>query len=202
MPVRNDEDGAELLLTAAHVVGALAPNWRALVPVYTSWKDVPSAAMQDRVGNTVRSVPSAVVTAVPVDAAVVGRLRQQILCGRGGGHGALRREVRECAEDDIGLVLYKQGHATGLTKGLLYEVETEVSMTHCGHTLYYRSVLTVMPENGDYFSKPGDSGAIVRDEDNRVVGLVIGMEDPGEVQTPLTFCTPIQPALDALNVHL
>ena len=70
LPVR-DRDGALRLLTAAHVVGAMARGHGATTRVCTSPVVRPARATQLYVGNVVLSCPSGPVESCLVDAALV-----------------------------------------------------------------------------------------------------------------------------------
>lgn len=60
----------------------------------------------------------------------------------------------------------KYGAMTSLTRGKIVDINATTS-THTGQ-------IQIMPLTGDYFSKPGDSGSAIYDDNGNVVGLLWG----------------------------
>ena len=94
----------------------------------------------------------------------------------------------------------KRGRTTGLTFGKVDSVDASVTIDYGdglgSHTL--RNQIRVVPDTSQsaQFSDHGDSGSVVMDGDNKVVGLLFGGSSAA------TYANPIQYVLDELQVDL
>jgi Trypsin len=198
MPVVDRATRETLLLTASHVVGGLARAWRVNVDVY-SFDGLAAPATQRRIGNTIKSVPDAMVDRCDVDGALA-RLADGVEVTRNLDRGSIVRQVRHLSANDIGLAVHKRGAATGETTGEFYEISTDVPLrVRSRKNVLYSEVLAFASRRAP-FAQPGDSGAVVVDDAMYVIGLIVGMEQGAP--DPLVFAVPIQPLLDALDVDL
>jgi hypothetical protein len=103
----------------------------------------------------------------------------------------------------VGMAVRKRGRTTGLTYGTVTSVDQSVSINYGDglgtHTLKNQIRLEVDTAHGAVMSDHGDSGSVVVDADNNIVGLLYGGVDPGHT---VSFANPIQSVLDELNVDL
>jgi hypothetical protein len=98
------------------------------------------------------------------------------------------------------LAVRKRGRTTGLTYGKVTSVDASVTINYGdglgSHTL--KNQIRIEPDTAKsaQFSDHGDSGSVVVDDNNKVVGLLFGGSPAA------TYANPIQFALDELNVDL
>jgi hypothetical protein len=203
MPVFDRESGEELLLSAAHVVGGLARSWRDNAAVFTCTEQTPTPATQIPLGHTIDTIPSALVEECDCDAALV-RVVDAIAINRRLDRGSIVRATRALTSDELGAIVHKRGCATGETRGEFWGVTDVPLRVRRSPAVYvlYSDVLSILSTDNAPFALPGDSGAILVDSQNAVVGLIVGMEDPEETPNPLTFAIPIATVLEALDVDL
>lgn len=202
MPVIDRQSGESLLLSAAHVVGGLARSSRESA-VYTSDAVPPTPAAQVRIGTTIDSVPDELVEECKCDAALV-RPVADVTFNRRLDRGSITRYIRALGEEDLGATLHKRGCTTGETRGEFWGM-TDVPLrvrTSPAFDVLYSNVLSIMSTDHSPFALPGDSGAVVVDANNDVVGLIVGMEDPTRTRDPMTFAIPIETVLGALDIDL
>ena len=101
----------------------------------------------------------------------------------------------------IGMAVRKRGRTTGLTYGTVTSVD-QTSINY-GDGLGTHMLKNQIRLDGRHaatrsFSDHGDSGSVVVDADNKVVGLLFAGNTAGTV----SFANPIQSVLDELNVDL
>ena len=102
----------------------------------------------------------------------------------------------------VGMAVRKRGRTTELTHGSVDSVDVSVSLDY-GDGLGTRTLrrqIRVVPDTAQNarFSNKGDSGSVVVDDGNRVIGLLFA----GTTSGSATFLNPIQAALDELGVDL
>lgn len=207
--VRDDQS---TLLTAAHVVGALseAANGDGRIMYVAGFG---GASSQDRyIGDVVVSDPAdAETTDVQLDAALVDPA-DNVFCRNVVRHNAtscIARDVEETADEDNPVIVHKRGWATGSTSGLLVPVpealEVEGRMPD-GSTVVREYLRGYFVYGDDCpFAKPGDSGSIVVDDDECVVGMVVALRanKPDNVQAEdPAFVVPILDIIDGLGIVL
>jgi hypothetical protein len=196
VPVFDGDSGKTLVLSAAHVAGALNRCWHQDVVVFTSQASPPDqASPRTRVGRPLRSIPATLTSPCDVDAVTIEPRASLSLSRDIGGRGAALHVVRDLTEEDIGVPLYKRGWATGETSGACYEVEASVRLTVRDapkEEAVYDRLIGIMGDHGA-FAAPGDSGAAVVDDLNQLVGLLVGMD------SDLAYCTPMSLVLEALG---
>jgi len=94
--------------------------------------------------------------------------------------------------------VYKLGAASGKTWGTVISQNSAIRVNYGKRgTLYFENSLVIRGDQGDTFSKPGDSGSLVFDEDGGVVALLYA----GDAYSNIAFACPIQAVLDALEVQ-
>lgn len=176
-------DGEAFLLTAAHVAGSL--SW-----AHGSGRDdvrlaqmskVPSAG-DPKIGRVFLSHPPDPCRDVEIDAALIlpeqgvslgDVVRRQVVSGR-------HRDVEATALDDSPVIVYKRGiQEPGLTAGYLEPFPVSIGLDQnqpdgSKAARIYPRVFVVVGD-GCAFAKPGDSGSVVVDEDECVVGMLVGV---------------------------
>jgi hypothetical protein len=104
---------------------------------------------------------------------------------------------------DAATIFVKRGTSTGITRGCLVDDDSDFVVDTPQGEIYYPSGLLIDSLGPDLFAASGDSGAIVVEESGLVLGLVIGIFKPTKADpSPSTFCLPIGPLLEALEVDL
>lgn len=101
----------------------------------------------------------------------------------------------------VGMAVHKRGRTTNLTHGTVGSVDVTVSIDYgdgLGTRTLRHQVRVDRPAGGPRFSDRGDSGSVVVDDDERVVGLLFAGATDGSV----TFANPIAAALNELGVDL
>lgn len=102
----------------------------------------------------------------------------------------------------IGTAVRKRGRTTELTFGTIDSIDVSVSIPYGDGlgTVNLKHQIRVVPDttHNARFSDHGDSGSVVVDGNNNVLGLLFGGTNSGSA----TFLNPIQKVLDALNVDL
>lgn len=109
--------------------------------------------------------------------------------------------------DDISLLdllnknVFKIGSTTNITSGRITTVAVNQSIWYRDNSMqcHYRNLMTIESNerNSSPFSRAGDSGSLIYDEDGYAVGLLIGGTRSG-----LTFALPIEPILNRLGIEL
>jgi hypothetical protein len=205
IPVRDRTTRETVLLAAAHTVGALSPGFGRTNRVMFGSSSMVGGSTDELLGQLIRSVPTAPCQELDVDAAIVRpaggvQLRREI--SGGPTMGSARDLLTETLKEPI--PVHKRGARTGFTSGWLHTATTTVTLDDAtqGACLYLDAFL-IEPSSSDAFALPGDSGSIVVDDHDRVVGMVVGVlgKMQKENERP-AICFPIMPTLDALDVDL
>ena len=93
----------------------------------------------------------------------------------------------------IGMAIRKRGRTSGLTYGTVTSVDQTVSINYGDglgtHTLKNQIRLEVDTAHSTVMSDHGDSGSVVVDANNKVIGLLYAGIDPGHT---VSFANPIQ----------
>jgi hypothetical protein len=197
-PRQGDADD-RLILTASHVCGALSQAGPGEHRVLHSAIG-PSQEQGRPLGLVRRSAPAGWQNDLEIDAAVIKPLPTvEVDTGVGLSRRAptgVRDLVSEAPDADV--PVFKFGASTGPTRGFLDPVPADMR-TAAG--VRYRSGWWIVGEDGD-FAREGDSGAVVVDRENRVIGILTAIDQPSGHGPVLAFCLPIVPALDALKVTM
>jgi hypothetical protein len=97
----------------------------------------------------------------------------------------------------FGDAVRKQGVATGRTNGTYqYDINARIAFSN-GAVALFRDMLGIVG-TGSNFAAGGDSGAVVVDSGNSVVGMVISVANG----VNLTLATRIRPVLDHFHVDV
>lgn len=91
----------------------------------------------------------------------------------------------------LGMRVKKSGRTTDLTNGHIRAVDVQVRVNYDGKIRKFRDQILT-----DSFDRPGDSGSLVVDNNNRAVGLLFAGS------RKYTFANPIRPVLHRLGVQL
>lgn len=95
------------------------------------------------------------------------------------------------AEPQLGMAVQKVGRTTGLTQGVVTQIDVTVNVDYSGRSVRFVNQMFASP-----MSAPGDSGSGILDMERRAVGLLFGGSDRA------TIFTPLQRILDRFNVTL
>ncbi len=95
------------------------------------------------------------------------------------------------AEPQLGMAVQKVGRTTGLTQGVVTQIDVTVNVDYSGRSVRFVNQVFASP-----MSAPGDSGAAIMDMQRRAVGLLFGGSDRA------TIFTPIQRILERFDVTL
>ena len=104
--------------------------------------------------------------------------------------------VEGYGEAFIGDSVYKIGAATGMTKGIVIKHPHFDKACIEGNTVLAKSQLLIRSKNGIPFSSNGDSGSVILNMENKVVGLLWGTNCWGE-----GLACPIAPVMSMLNIE-
>lgn len=170
------------------------------------------AGSADRhIGQVTLSHPAENVAEVHLDAALVepsGRVRCHNLV-RATVTSCLGRDVEDSAYEDNPVLVHKRGFSTNETSGLLDPVpeSLDVEGRLPNGTTVVRSYMRgyFVFGDGGPFAKPGDSGSVVVDDDDCVVGMIVALRtaDPNGVkESDPAFVVPISDLVEHLGVEL
>jgi len=111
-------------------------------------------------------------------------------------------EVKGVATATVDMPVRKRGRTTGLTYGTVDTVDLTVKIDYGDGlgdvTLTKQIGIDVDPDKSAKIGDHGDSGSVVVNDDNEVVGLYFAGSDSGDYGV----ANPIQAVLDALNVEI
>ncbi len=100
--------------------------------------------------------------------------------------------IRGTGEGQLGLAIKKSGRTTGLTSGVIEQIDVTVNVQYgAGQVARFSDQLMA-----GAMSQGGDSGSAVLDDDNRIVGLLFAGSDQS------TIINRIQHVFSALGVSL
>jgi hypothetical protein len=108
-------------------------------------------------------------------------------------------------EPDVGVDVEKVGRTTGVTSGRISAIEVDgLTVQFPVGVITFNGQLEVSGDGTGPFSAGGDSGSVVyRPDSVEAVGLLFaGSERGGPDGFGLTYCNPIGPVLDQLDVDL
>lgn len=86
------------------------------------------------------------------------------------------------ADPRLGMSVVKSGRTTGLTSGIITQVDVTVDVEYGGQRARFVNQMVITP-----FSQRGDSGALVLNADRHAVGLIFSGSDAISVATPIRF---------------
>jgi len=115
-------------------------------------------------------------------------------------------DIKGKAAAAINTAVRKRGRTTGLTYGKITSIDASTTINYGdglgSHTL--KNQIRVEPDTSKNagFSDHGDSGSMVVDSANNVVGLLFGGSTDSSGNPVATYANPINSVLDALGVDL
>ncbi len=213
IPVRQIETGATFLLTAAHVIGSLSwAHGSERTDVRLAENSGIPGSGDPIVGHVHSSHPHEPREEVELDASLIAAVDGVTLKDivREQGLSGIPRDVEATAVDDNPVIVHKRGITEPrLTSGLLepFAVSALLESQLADGTSTLRRYLRVFRVYGDqgHFARPGDSGAVVIDDDDCVVGMLVGLacadRNAIDKNTP-GIVVPIIDILETLGLEL
>ncbi len=113
-------------------------------------------------------------------------------------------EIRILSEDDLGLYVHKTGRTTEHTQGF---VDALFATVQIKYDLFQKAnfvdqiIISQSPAEED-FSNGGDSGSLVYDKDNKLIGLLFAGSESSEGEPATTIVNPVNFVLNQLNIEL
>lgn len=141
--------------------------------------------VHDRVGALARAALSSRVDAAAIMLTTPRHRPEVVELGPVLGPGAAR----------VGQRVRKRGRTTAVTEGVVASTDAAITLDF-GVGLGVRTLHDQIRIETPRFADHGDSGAVLLDDDNRVVGLYLG-GSPSR-----GFANPVEPVLDELDVEL
>jgi hypothetical protein len=197
------------VLTAAHVVGALGTPPDGTEVMYVAGFGVGAT---DRPIGTVRlSHPEEETSEVLLDAALVAT-NESVTCTSVVNKektSRIARDIANTCQPGEPMIVHKRGWKTGRTEGLLnptiesLDVDEQLADGTIITRSYLRGYFVVGSDRP--FAEPGDSGAIVVDEDDCVLGMIVALRTKNP-NTPSAedqaFVVPIGNLITTLDIEL
>lgn len=190
--VKDRTTGARMALTNFHVA-CVDDSWSVGDVMAQPSRVDGGSCPSDRFGTLTRATLSENVdgAVVALDSGVASDCSIEEIGGVKGTIGAT-----------VGMAVRKRGRTTELTYGTVNSTDVTVSIDY-GDGLGVRTLkkqIRVVPDTtkNARFSDKGDSGSVVVDGNNKVLGLLFA----GTTSGSATFLNPIQKALDELDVDL
>jgi trypsin len=210
--VTRDGEETPLLLTAAHVVGSLsAAHPLGQTEVLLGAMPISPASGDPHIGDVIESHPSEPCDEVELDACLV-RVDDDVTLSNVVRTTVISRRPRDLGDESEEIIVYKRGiNAPGLTEGLLDTTpeSLRVELPQIGGPPIVRDYLHgwfVYGADGAHpFARAGDSGSIVVDEDDCVVGMVVALRSKTPYQPQPddpAFVVPIASVLERLGIRL
>jgi len=130
---------------------------------------------------------------------------QQFYAGWSEAIGGVVQGSRRLRQTDLGTTVFKAGRTTGVTEGVITQVEIDGLRVNMGEPgkpkpASFSDQFEVIGTNGP-FSQPGDSGSLVIHEDGHAVGLLFA-GGPDAQGIDLTFVNDVETVLERLRVSL
>ena len=190
--VKDRASGTRMALTNFHVA-CVDNTWSAGDTMAQPSRVDGGSCPSDRFGTLTRAVLSENVdgAVVTIDAAKASDCSIEAIGG-----------VKGTAAASVGMVVRKRGRTTELTHGSVDSTDVTVSIDYGDGlgTQTLKHQIRVVPDTSQNprFSDKGDSGSVVVNGDNKVLGLLFA----GTLSGSATFLNPIGKALDELDVDL
>lgn len=113
-------------------------------------------------------------------------------------------KIRPLGDGDLGLAVQKTGRTTGHTKGSIQGLYATVQVNYgeAGNAVFTDQVIISQPLGQDDFSRGGDSGSLVYDDQNVCVGLLFAGSESTARDPGTTIITPIELVMKELQLEL
>lgn len=112
--------------------------------------------------------------------------------------------MRSMGEADLGLAVQKTGRTTEHTEGFVNSLFATVQVKYglFRNAVFVDQIIVSQPQGAPPFSDGGDSGSLVYDSENRLVGLLFAGSE-GTAEAPATtILNPVGNVLGELNIEL
>jgi hypothetical protein len=108
------------------------------------------------------------------------------------------------SESDLGKYVHKSGRTTQHTEGFIDALFATVQIKYdlFKKATFVDQIIVSQKVTGKEFSSGGDSGSLVYDAENRVIGLLFAGSEGTETDPGTTIVNPIQFVLNELNIGL
>ncbi|MEA3276268.1 MAG: serine protease [Pseudomonadota bacterium] len=112
--------------------------------------------------------------------------------------------VRHLGESDLGRFVHKTGRTTEHTQGFVDAVFATVQVKYdlFQKATFVDQIIVSQSPVEEAFSDGGDSGSLVYDSDNSVVGLLFAGSEGSEDEPATTIVNPMNYVLEKLNIEL
>jgi hypothetical protein len=177
----------EVGTTAAAAAQSTQPQGCAVV-VAQLFSSLVESLSNIRKPTTALPPPPAEASGNMVDAAIAAPIRDGLLDPAIVDIGAPPQGI---AEAKLGMQVFKSGRTSGVTEGIITQVDVVVNVKYDTRTARFSNQIMITP-----CSQPGDSGSLVLDFQRNAVGLVFSGSDQ------VTVANLIGAVLAALNVEL
>ncbi|KZB62197.1 hypothetical protein AUP42_04375 [Thalassospira lucentensis] len=113
-------------------------------------------------------------------------------------------KTRNLGDGDLGTAVHKTGRTTGHTKGSIQGLYATVQVNYgeAGNAVFVDQVIISQPLGQGDFSRGGDSGSLVYDDDNVCVGLLFAGSESTARDPGTTIITPIEVVMKELDLEL
>lgn len=203
---RDKESGKVVILSNNHVMAdsnEAAPGDAVLQP--GSYDG--GARQKDHIANLTRFVKIDFASdgANRVDAAIATPLDPNSLTWTTKGIGPeTPAATRHLTESDLGLYVKKTGRTTEHTQGyvdaLFATIQVKYDMLE--KATFVDQIIVSQPSSEEAFSSGGDSGSLVYDDTNAVIGLLFAGSEGTDGEPATTIVNPINYVLNQLNIEL
>ncbi|MDN5202417.1 hypothetical protein QQ008_13605 [Fulvivirgaceae bacterium BMA10] len=107
-------------------------------------------------------------------------------------------------ESDLGKYVRKTGRTTESTQGFIEAMFATVQVKYdlFQKATFVDQIIISQPQSEEDFSNGGDSGSLVYDHENRLIGLLFAGSEGSENEPATTIVNPIQFVLNELNIEL
>lgn len=145
------------------------------------------------VANSVDVAIASVLDNIPIEPADVPGI----------GLGRLRGAYTSAASGLIGKRVRKIGAGSGITSGVVRSIGVRTNLAYPPGGSTYENLIEITSTGDSPFIQPGDSGALVVDDEGYAIGILIaGNETTDPNQISIALAIPIQTELDALDLEL
>jgi hypothetical protein len=124
------------------------------------------------------------------------------------GESPVKKLNGKTQEPMLDTKVWKAGRTTGLTEGVVDIIEldqflVDYSSGNSRKVLRFDRQIVVSGTGAGAFSKPGDSGSLVYDDEGTAIGLLFaGSPYGGRNGRGVTYCNPIATVLDVLDARI
>jgi hypothetical protein len=184
----------KMLLTCYHVVKGTMHHWDRFT------FEGEETILDTQSGNLEIGKISFAMKNDTIDAAIVELADQKAIINLPGGItiNGFREITYEERYNNIKVKMYGANTKGTAKSGIIRSLYNDVMNMNYGSglTLPLTNLIAINDDQGKPISAPGDSGSAILDENNKVVGIVVGGNDT------VTYAIPIQTIFKQLNIQL